>query len=81
MIRKNESQTRIVRTYGMDLAIGDVMVTGPHGEYVGTVDSVPVRDTDTARVTFMALTPSGDVEPRSIRDTAVVRIEIARRLS
>ena len=81
MIKSNTSDTRVVRTYGMDLAIGDVIVTGPHGEYVGTVDSVPIRNTESAVVVFQILTPAGDRGFKKVKDTAVVRIEIARRLS
>jgi hypothetical protein len=37
----NDKETRIVRVWATDLAVGDIVVT-QQGDYVGTVDTQPV---------------------------------------
>jgi len=72
----NRSQTRMVRVYALDLAIGDVIVDSS-GDYIGTVDSVP--DLAAGMVTFHLFNERTWV--KTWRGNRVVHIEIVRRTS
>lgn len=76
--KKNESTTRKAKVYATDVAIGDILVD-IEGNYLGTVDSEPGIDYAEGRVAFELFEGERTVR-RVYRSTALVRIEIARRV-
>lgn len=78
MLKAIERATRVVRVYGIDLAIGDVLID-VNGEYIGTVDSVPVWDTETGKMLFSMLGPDGGHVAKKLADNRPVQVKLARR--
>jgi len=74
----NLETMRVVRTYAIDLAIGDTVVDSDY-EHVGTVDSVPTIEN--GMVIFNFYDGEQTTLGKSWPGTKVVRIKIARRTS
>jgi len=77
-MKVNANPTRTVKTYAMDLAVGDVVVNRD-GIYVGRVKEVPLIHPDGA-VSFRMTIENHSDKFISWASTRVVRIEIAREV-
>lgn len=75
----NEKDTRVVRMYAADLAIGDVLLD-PYGAYSGTVMSVPEVN-ERGYVSAQVKGKDDATAERRWRDANVMRIQIGRRTS
>lgn len=75
-----EKETRIVRAYASDLAVGDILMD-PYGAYIGTVESSPEITADNRYVTAMVYRErDGQTVERRWRAETVMRVEMARRV-
>ena len=77
----NETPTRVVKTYGRDLAIGDVIVKPDRATWEGVVYNVPQLNVPEPHMVSFLFYNGTEVIPRVVRDAYVMRVLQERRTS